>query len=240
MTIFFISDVHLNQENPKSYNLLTKFFNNLPPTTQAIYILGDLFEYWVDDNINNQFLIEVKQLLQTISNKISIYFIHGNRDFLIGSTFAQQTNIKILPEFYKINIYGYNILLTHGDALMPDPLHYYFSKIIRHPITRLIAKILPISLKLIIAKQIRNLSKNRFKNNKNQNLYDASQQLIETYLTKYSCNILIHGHTHQPNVYNFNIKDKMFTRVVLGDWHDFTHVLLFNDHNYKLEKICSN
>jgi len=240
MTVFFISDIHLNQEKPESYNLLTKFFNDLPPSTQAIYILGDLFEYWIDDNINNLFLTKIKQLFQTIPNKIAVYFIHGNRDFLLDTNFADQINIKILPEFHKINVYGYNILITHGDYLVADQLYYYFSKIIRHRITKIISKILPYSLKLFITKILRYCSKYRFRHNKNANIYDVSQQLVEKYLLQYDCDILIHGHTHKPNVYHFNMKNKPFTRVVLGDWHNYTSILSINEQHYNLEKICNN
>lgn len=240
MTVFFISDIHLNQANPESYNLLTKFFNSLPPNTQAIYILGDLFEYWIDDNINNAFLTKIKQLFQTISNKIAIYFIHGNRDFLIDTDFAKQINIRLLPQFYKINIYGYNILITHGDYLVSDRLYYYFSKIIRHRIIKIISKILPFYLKLFITKILRYCSKYRFKRNQDSHIYDVSQQLVEKYLLQYDCDILIHGHIHRPNIYNFNIKDKQFTRIVLGDWHNYTSILSFNEQNYNLEKICNN
>lgn len=240
MTVFFISDIHLNQESPESYNLLVKFFNSLPPNTQTIYILGDLFEYWIDDNINNEFLTKIKLLFQKIPNNINIYFIHGNRDFLMDNNFAEQINIKLLPAFYKTKIYGHNILLTHGDYLVSDQVYYYFSKIIRHPIIKILSKKLPFNIKLVIAKILRYFSKYRFKHNKNTNIYDVSQKLVEKYLLQYDCSILIHGHTHKPNIYNFNIKDQKFTRIVLGDWHNHTSIVSFNEQNYELEKIWNN
>ena len=237
MTIFFISDLHLDEKHPDSYTLFANFFNNLPNYTKAVYILGDLFEYWVDDHLDDPFLTNIKNILKTASNKVVIYFIHGNRDFLIGKHFAKQANINILPGFYQINLYGHEVLLTHGDSLTPDKKYQYFSKIIRHPITIAIARILPIKLKLAIAEKLRMISKNRFKANKNSKAYDVCQLAVELVFSKYHPKILIHGHTHKPNIHDFTMNNKNFTRIVLGSWGSTAQILVFNKDGYKLETI---
>ena len=237
MTIFFISDLHLDEKYPNSYTLFANFFNNLPNDTKAVYILGDWFEYWIDDRLDNPFLAEIKHIFKTAANKTAIFFIHGNRDFLIGNHFAKQANIKILPGFYQTNIQGHEVLLTHGDSLTPDKRHQYFSKIIRHPIAYGIANILPINLKLNIAKKLRDISKNRFKTNKDPKIYDICQLTMKNVLQHSTAKILIHGHTHKPNIYNFTIDNKIFTRIVLGSWGDTAQILVFNKDGYKLETI---
>jgi len=258
MSIFFISDLHLNERFSDSYRLFNKFFSTLPKTTEAVYILGDLFEAWIDDHLNTEFLNNVKNILKTSSNNIPIYFIRGNRDFLIGKHFAKQTNIKILPDSYKFNLYGHNILLLHGDSLCSlDKRHIYFTNIIRHPITVGLANILPIKLKLTIADQLRTISKNKYKNNnininivKNLAIYDACQSTVEQIMQQHSVNILIHGHTHKPNIHNFIINqsinsqgdvinNKAFTRIVLGDWNNQAQILEFNKDGYELKTIFS-
>ena len=237
MTIFFISDLHLDENHPNSYTLFAKFFNNLPHYTKAVYILGDLFEFWVDDQLNNIFLTDVKNILKTASNKVNIYFIHGNRDFLIGDYFAKQTNIKILPEFHQTNLCGHKVLLTHGDSLTPDKRHKYFSNIIRHPIIKVIANILPVKLKIKIAEKLRSISKNRFKANKDPKTYDVCQLTVSQIMEKSLTKILIHGHTHKPNIHNFTVNNTNFTRIVLGSWEDTAKILVFNQDGYKLETI---
>jgi UDP-2,3-diacylglucosamine hydrolase len=224
MTILFISDVHLNPIDNNNHKLFINFINYLPEHTKAIYILGDLFEYWVDDKLDNIFLNNIKIILFNLTKKIPVYFIHGNRDFLINQIFATQTNIKILPQFYKINLYNYNILLTHGDYLVNDLLYCCFRTIIRNNIIINLANLLPINPKLYLARKLRSISK------KNSKIYDVSQYLVEKYLKIYNSTILIHGHTHQPNIHNHS-------RIVLGSWEETAEILSFNQHEYKLETI---
>ena len=238
MSVFFISDLHLNEQSTDSYNLFIKFFNNIPSSTQAVYILGDLFEIWVDDRVSNQFLDNVKNILKQATEKFPVYFISGNRDFLIGEYFAAQTNIKILPDIYKLKLYNQDVLLVHGDCLCSlDRKHIYFTKIIRHPITIGLANILPVKLKLNIANKIRSISKHKYKKNnfnvRDLSIYDVCPNTVNHIVRQHSANILIHGHTHKPNIHN----DHNFTRIVLGDWHDSAKILVFNPEGYQLTKI---
>ena len=252
MSIFFISDLHLNERFSDSYRLFNKFFSTLPKTTEAVYILGDLFEVWIDDHLNTEFLNNIKNILKNISNNIPIYFIRGNRDFLIGQGFVEQTNVKILPDIHQLSLYGHNILLAHGDSLCTlDKRHVYFTNIIRHSITISIANILPIRLKLSIANKLRTISKNKYKYKKNSNtlkdpaIYDVCQNTIEQIMQQHSANILIHGHTHKPNIHNFminqpnTINNKTFTRIVLGDWHNSAQILEFGPDGYTLKTISN-
>ncbi len=234
MTIFFISDLHLNEQFPDSCALFYKFFNTLPEDTKAVYILGDLFEVWIDDRLNNTFLESIKNILKSAAEKFPVYFIRGNRDFLIGKLFAKQTNIKILPDIHKISLYGHNVLLIHGDSLCSlDKKHIYFTKIIRNPITVFIANLLPIKLKILIANKLRSISKNKYKNN-DAAIYDVCQDTVAQIMQQYSADIMIHGHTHKPNVYNY----KHFIRIVLSDWHDNAQILVFHSDGYELKNIC--
>lgn len=240
MTVFFISDLHLHENFLDSHKLFIKFFNNLPDNTEAIYILGDLFEFWVDDYLDTNFLNNIKNILKTASQKFPIYFMRGNRDFLLGKHFAQQTKITILPDLYKLNLYGHNIFLMHGDLLCSkDKQHIYFTKIIRHPIMIAIASILPIKLKFIIANKLRSISNNKYKTTSMTDFakYDVCQNTVEQIMQQYAVNILIHGHTHQPNIHYINNNVIKFIRIVLGDWHQDAKILEFNPDGYQLKTI---
>lgn len=251
MKVFFISDLHLNENYLNSYDLFTKFCNNLPPDTHSVYILGDLFEYWIDDDFKTDFLINVKKKIHQLSKKCKVYFIAGNRDFLIGKKFAQETGIIMLPNIFTLNLFGHKTILLHGDLLHgTDQIYYYFMKIIRHPITIFIANILPIKFKLFAAKFLRTLSKKKHLNYKNKNknhvvnhhtihkLDDYNYinlNIINKLITKYNAELLIHGHTHIPNIYKHNT----FTRVVLSDWHHQATILEFTSSGYQLINITN-
>lgn len=242
MKVFFISDLHLNENAAHSYKLFRKFCNNLPLDTQSVYILGDLFEFWVDDNFNTNFIIEVKKTIKELSQKCKVYFIAGNRDFLIGEKFAQETEIIILPNTFSLNLFGYKTLLMHGDLLpTSDKIYYYFAKIIRHPLTISIANMIPIKIKLILAKFLRAISQkqhikhaSKYDTKYDTNIYNL--EAIYKLIKQYNVELLIHGHTHKPHVYNHT---KDFTRIVLGDWGQEAAILEFNHDGYKLTTISN-
>ena len=237
VSVFFISDLHLNEKAIDSYKLFVTFCENLPIDTQSVYILGDLFEFWIDDSWNTKFLTRVKQTLQELSQKCKVYFIAGNRDFLIGEKFAQETEMIILPNIFPLNLFGYKTLLMHGDLLCnSDKSHFYFTKIIRHPITIFIANILPIKLKLILAKILRILSQKKHVKHNNTIIHDICIDSANKLMKQHSVELLIHGHTHKPNIYNYN---KNFTRIVLSDWDHQATILEFTPLGYQLKTISN-
>ena len=250
MTTFFISDLHLSEKHLDSYYLLVKFLENLPNSTEAIYILGDLFDFWIDDKLHTPFLTKIKLLLKQYTQKFSIYIIKGNRDFLLGKIFAEETGCTLLPDISVINLHHYKILLLHGDQLCAnDSLYIYFTKIIRHPLIIWLFKLLPIRIKLRVAKILRILSENRQSLAKQSSLIklrakpldEISTSIVEQLMLENVADILLHGHIHKPNIFHFNLYAnfgvKIATRIVLSDWHTQASILAFDHTGYRLKTI---
>jgi UDP-2,3-diacylglucosamine hydrolase len=239
MRVFFISDLHLNSVSEDNYKLFVKFFTSLPTDTQAVYILGDLFEAWIDDRRNTEFTTNVKQILHQASTICPIFFMHGNRDFLLGKLFAKQTNITLLPELSIINLYNKKIILSHGDLLCTlDKSHIYYSKIIRHPIMLYIANLVPLKYKLWAAKLLRKISAgNKYKTQtitaNDLRIYDIYQPTVDKLMQQHSADIIIHGHTHKPNIYN----EPNYTRIVLGEWQNQAKILECTPDGCELKTI---
>ncbi|WP_455204558.1 UDP-2,3-diacylglucosamine diphosphatase, partial [Kaarinaea lacus] len=135
MTTLFIADLHLTPEKPEAIKSFLHFLQTQAPTAEALYILGDLFEAWVgDDFIPPGVDFIVNSLAALTSSNVPVYVMHGNRDFLLGEGFAQQSGCELLPEYHIIDLYGTKTLLMHGDLLCTDDVEYMkFRQMVRNP-----------------------------------------------------------------------------------------------------------
>ena len=125
MPIYFIADLHLSESHPQLTALFQKFIQEKAVHAQAVYILGDLFDFWIGDDENSPLVQTIKQTIRSLTKRgIACYFIHGNRDFLIGKTFARDTGMTLLPEYTVIDLFGTPTLLCHGDTLCTDDHSY--------------------------------------------------------------------------------------------------------------------
>ncbi len=125
MTTLFLSDIHVSDQHPEISDHLKEFLLKEESKTNAIYVLGDLFEYWLGDDDPNPSFAEIKNLLKTLSDKnISLFFMHGNRDFLIGESFAKETGCQILHDPCVIDLFGKKVLISHGDIFCTDDKEY--------------------------------------------------------------------------------------------------------------------
>ena len=121
----FISDIHLSENNSHLTNAFKRFLNESKESCSHLFILGDLFEAWIGDDDNNAYHQEIKELLFEFTiNGPETFFIHGNRDFLIGQDFAKEVGISLLPDPYTVDINGLKVILSHGDFLCTDDLDY--------------------------------------------------------------------------------------------------------------------
>ena len=121
MSTIFISYLHLEAERPDIGNQFLKFLANEASGAEDLYILGDLFESWVGDDDPNTYYAVIKLALRKLTDSgVPIYYMHGNRDFMIGRKFANETGIKILEDPHKVIMYGRQVLLSHGDLLGTD------------------------------------------------------------------------------------------------------------------------
>ena len=125
MTTVFLSDIHVSDQHPEISEHLKEFLLEEGSKADTIFVLGDLFEYWLGDDDPNASFAEIKDLLKKLSDKnISIFFIHGNRDFLIGESFAEETGCHILNDPHVIDLYGKKVLISHGDIFCTDDKEY--------------------------------------------------------------------------------------------------------------------
>jgi len=235
----FVSDLHLDQKRPHIIAAFCRFLESIT-NIDALYILGDLFEYWIGDDDPAIGLEPVISALQNLSNaNVPIYFIHGNRDFLIGEKFSQQTHCKILAEENVIDLYGTPTLIMHGDTLCTDDIAYqnYRAKI-RNKWVQKVLLLLSQKQRLKLAEKLRNKSINATQE-KHEDIMDVNQQSVEQVMHKHNVSYLIHGHTHRPAVHEFNINEQKYKRIVLGDWYDQGSVLVCTPEAMQLDTIST-
>jgi UDP-2,3-diacylglucosamine hydrolase len=228
----FISDLHLCDSRPHISQAFQQFLEKTALKAQALYILGDLFEYWAgDDSIKTDAtgyehssagLQPNIHALHSLAKKgTSVFFMHGNRDFLIGEGFEKATSIKILPDPSLITLYGKPVLLSHGDALCTDDTAYQnFRTEVRSAAWQ--AKFLsqPLTARVAYIEQLREKSE-QAKSAKSMQIMDVNAAAVDELLRKFSYPpIFIHGHTHRPKKHIHAIDGNTCERWVLGDWYE--------------------
>ena len=217
---FFISDLHLCQEQPQITNIFLDFLKTKATEADALYILGDFFEVWVGDDDRNAFNQIIIQALRAFTDTgIPTYFMHGNRDYLIGKRFAKASGVQLLKEPTVINLYGSPILLLHGDSLCTlDIKHQKARKMMHNRFYQLITLSLPLKLRKHIAGRLRNTSKENKRQLENH-IMDVTPDEVLRVMREAKVKTLIHGHTHRPAIHDIKIDDQDAQRIVLGAWH---------------------
>ena len=212
---YFISDLHLSENQPQLAALFFDFMQNLAPNAECVYILGDLFDFWIGDDEQSPLIEQVKNAIKQLTTSgVACYFIHGNRDFLIGKGFAQQTGLQLLPDYQCIDLYGKPTLLCHGDTLCIDDVKYQqFRHKVHQPWLQWLFRRLPLTVRLKIAQKIRAQSK-RKKQQKSVEIMDVNLPFTRQIMQRFNAVLLIHGHTHREAIHQYDDKK----RIVLGDW----------------------
>lgn len=236
MTVLFISDLHLCEERPKVTQAFFRFCTGVAPQAEALYILGDFFELWIGDDYADPFIIEVRDNLRRLSNTgTPIYFMVGNRDFLLGETFAGVTGMKLLPDPTVVEIYGEKILLMHGDTLCTQDVEYQnFRKQARNPAWQQAILARPVKERLMLAKQLRERSKTEGAM-KPEDIMDVTPAEVEKVMQQHKVKTLVHGHTHRPFVHDLVVDGHSAKRIVLGAWHERMWVLRIGRGGYDLK-----
>lgn len=218
--IVFISDLHLAPERPQIIDLFIRFVDEVAAEADALYILGDFLEYWLGDDDPAPSLLAVFDKLIELDEKhgTKIFFMHGNRDFLIGSELAQRCHFTQIDDTYKIKINNQDALLMHGDTLCTDDIEYQkFRQMVRS--TQWKQDILSKTLeeRIQIAKSLREKSR-QSTNEKEEYIMDVNQDATDAVFIDNDVDLLIHGHTHRPAIHHKTINHRDTTRIVLGDW----------------------
>jgi UDP-2,3-diacylglucosamine hydrolase len=237
MPTFFISDLHLNPERPDILRAFRDFMHQKAIHADALYVLGDLFDFWISDSDPTDFAQAIKhEFKQLTTAGVPCYFIHGNRDFLLGRRFSRETGVVLLAEHTVIDLYGQRVLILHGDTLCLDDVRYLqFRQKIRRPWLQHLFYWLPFSLKRHIVRRIQTNVRTD-KQSKASVIMDVTQQEVERMMDHYQVDVMIHGHTHRPNIHHFHNNGKIEKkRIVLGDWDQEISVLQYDrDKNYCL------
>lgn len=231
----FISDLHINENRPDIVRCFLFFLSSLnEKLIDSLYILGDLFESWIGDDDLTETHSNIMQALKRVGEKgIPIYFIHGNRDFLIGPKFLNNSNVKLLPEEKVINLYDKPILLMHGDTLCTKDASYLKARrLLRNNLLQKLFLTLPLFLRRKIAHHLRKKSQQHTKI-ASLEVMDVDPKTVLDIMAKHQVHTLIHGHTHRPDIHLINNTIQKLNRIVLGAWHEKGNVLVWNENGEK-------
>ena len=226
MSTLFISDLHLDESRPEIVDLFERFLAEEARTASALYILGDLFESWIGDDDDSALAGRVARALRTLSDSgVPIYFMRGNRDFVLGEDFARKAGMTILDDPTIVNLDGAPVLLMHGDTLCTDDVEYQkFRKLMHNRWFQRVALSLPLSIRRRIAGRLRGRSQMHVAQ-KSEVIMDVNQSAVEAAMRAHGVQLLIHGHTHRPATHRFELDGRAAERIVLGDWYDQSSVL---------------
>ena len=235
MASLFISDLHLSGEHPHLTALLEHFVDHLTDDAHAIYILGDLFEVWLgDDMVLPEYQPAIAAIQRLTARNIPVYVLHGNRDFLLRDQFCAITGTTLLTEPAIISLDDKPTLLLHGDTLCTDDFRYQqLRKMVRDPQfqAQFLAK--TPTERIAQARQYREMSKAET-SNKASDIMDVNQTAVAEVMRKHQVTQLIHGHTHRPAVHRFKSDGQDMTRYVLSDWGQRGSYLHCNNNGSEL------
>ncbi len=224
----FIADLHLTAQRPHAIGLFRDFLAAARGTLDHLYILGDLFEYWVGDDGADEpeFAPVVGALRAATDGGLAISVLHGNRDFLLGSRFAELTGCRLLDDPHELTLFGARTLVSHGDALCTDDREYQaMRRQFRDPRWQQQVLARPLAERIAMARTLRQES-SRATPAKDAALLDVNTGAAGALLDRHALRRLIHGHTHRPGEYPVPTAQGPAVRIVVGDWYEGSSVLV--------------
>lgn len=221
MHTLFISDLHLHESRPQITRAFFHFLHTQAIHAEALYILGDFFDAWIGDDDDSALVHDVASELQQLSELgVAIYFMHGNRDFLLGAAFANKAGMELISDGITIDLYGTPTLLMHGDSLCTDDVEYQqFRAMVRSPQWQQQILAQPLATRRALAAQLREKSQS-MNSLKADDIMDVSPAEVIAQMEAARVTRMIHGHTHRPARHSLTVSNQSAERIVLGDWHD--------------------
>ncbi|MDQ9171127.1 UDP-2,3-diacylglucosamine diphosphatase [Oxalobacteraceae bacterium R-40] len=216
----FASDIHLHPALPKTTQAFFSFLNHHACRTERLYLLGDLFEFWAgDDDLQTPFNQQVASEIRKAADAgVAVFWIAGNRDFLIGEKFASEAKLTLLPDPFVALIGKHEVVLTHGDALCTDDTSYLkFRSQVRNQAWQDAFLSKPLDERKSIIEGMRTDSK-KSQRMKSSEIMDASTQAIADLFHETKASVMIHGHTHRPAKHSIELEGQQCHRFVLPDW----------------------
>jgi len=233
MHTYLLSDLHLTPERPKVIAAFLNFLRRDAKTAERIYILGDLFEFWIGDDAAEKLgATPLLKAMKEVSKTVDCYFIAGNRDFLVREQFTELTGFKILPDESVVDLYGTPTLLLHGDSLCTDDHAHQKFRLEMTTNKAFCDEILALTIeqRLEKAKQARQKS-HEHKSEVSMGIMDVTTQAVDDAFNKYNVKQMIHGHTHRQHTHQHT---NNCTRYVLNDWHNTNSIMKVNGKGIKI------
>ena len=213
-TSLIISDLHLTNVESDKVNFFNKFCEDHASNADQLFILGDLFNTWLGDDVSLKSYKAIISTLKELTKETKVFVMVGNRDFLLSHNFEAETGCTLINEPYELEHNTKKFLLIHGDSLCTDDINYQkLKKILRNPLVQYIFLHLPKNIRLKLTGQLRKKSVEA-QSYKSSKIMDVNQQTTDLLMSKYPGYELIHGHTHRQKTHTM----KNYTRYVLGDW----------------------
>ncbi|HJU25110.1 MAG TPA: UDP-2,3-diacylglucosamine diphosphatase [Rhodanobacteraceae bacterium] len=226
MATLFVSDLHLDDARPRIVGQFERFCAGEARDADALYVLGDLFEAYVGDDDDAALNARIAKALRGVADAgTPVYYIAGNRDFLVGKDYARRCGMDILADGTVVDLDGVATLLLHGDVLCTDDAAYQaFRAQVRDPAWQAAFLERPLAERRAFARQARDASR-AHTSSTDVAIMDANQEAVEVALRRAGVSCMIHGHTHRPAIHDFVLDGKPARRIVLGDWYEQGSVL---------------
>ena len=223
----FLSDLHLSPDRPAAVAAFHAFTTGPARAAAAVYVLGDLFDWWVgDDQMEDPFIAPIVASLRTLADTgIPLFVAHGNRDFMLGASFERATGATLLPEQVRLDLFGVPTLISHGDELCTDDAEYqaYRARVRTPEAMRRLLR-LPYFVRRLMAAWLRRKSSSD-KTLKPEYIMDVNVDAVADAFRRHGAQRMIHGHTHRPNRHRHDVDGSSRERWVMADWHDRGHYL---------------
>lgn len=238
MSTLVVSDLHLDPSHPEITAQFVRFLAAEARASTALYVLGDLFEAWIgDDDPTPHHREVVRALRATADAGVALYFMHGNRDFMLGERFCAETGGALLVDPTIVALDGQRVLLTHGDALCTDDTPYQrLRALVRNPVWQQQFRALSLEQRQALAAEARAGSRAHTATQQ-QMLMDVNADTVATVFREANVDTLVHGHTHRPGVHRLLVDGRERTRIVTGDWYSQGSVLRWSPAGFELVSL---
>lgn len=235
MTAWFASDLHLDPSTPDIAGRFLRFLAGPARGAEALFLLGDLFEAWIGDDDPEPAHREVIAAVAAVAAAgTRVFVMRGNRDFMIGARFCDESGATLLDDPSLVTIAGERVLLTHGDGLCTDDRAYQKLRgLVNDPGLRGAFARLPIEARRRLAAEARAGSREHLAQASTY-ITDVNAAAVARVFEDAGVGLMIHGHTHRPGVHRHPASRGERTRIVLGAWHDEAHVIRWDDSGWKL------
>ena len=233
-----VSDLHLDASLPGIARQFVDLLDTEARGARALFVLGDLFEAWLGDDDRDPAARRIVAALRSLTDSgVPVYFMHGNRDFLVGRRFAAETGSRLLDDGTVVDLHGERVLLMHGDVLCTADSNYQrLRRILRNPFVDFTLRHLPLAARRALARKLRAGSRMHV-GSVTPEIMDVTHAAVLDAMRGAGVRTLVHGHTHRPAIHRFDLDGTPARRIVLGDWHAHGSVLEWRDDGVELRVL---